>query len=194
MNTDYLSYFNNLFLEQIRGIYFSDLIILLLMGALICFVPGYVLHIKKSIKTSRIVIIYLMVVYFGVILLLTILRRDAGSKSGEIYTDLNLGFTRAGVYSVRQFMYSLMNVALFVPWGILLGLYRIGQPLIRIVFMTTITGFITSIAIEITQNITRTGNFEVTDLFTNVVGTFIGAICVTMCVIILRRMKKNEAD
>lgn len=180
-----------LFLEQIHGIYYSDLLIVLLLAAFVTIIPGYVLHIKNGVTGKRILHVFLTVAYAGIMLLLTILRRQVGSKSLEVYTYLNLGLTSSGIYSRMQVIYSFMNFALFVPWGVLIGLYRTDQNPGRILIMTTLIGFITSFAIEFIQLITGTGNFEVTDLFTNVLGSAFGAILVCIFVII-RGLKTNE--
>ncbi|WP_026528492.1 VanZ family protein [Butyrivibrio sp. VCD2006] len=179
-----------LFLEQIRGIYFSDLMIILIAAVLVCFGPGYILHIKKGTPVLKIVHVFFIVLYAGVILLITMLRREPGSAPGRIYTHLNLGFTKTRIYSMRDTIYSLLNFMLFVPWGILIGLRRIGEGPVRIIIMTTLTGFLTSFSIEVVQHISRRGNFEVTDLFTNVAGSFFGALCVIVLAIIVKRMKK----
>ncbi len=180
-----------IFIEQTRGIYYSDVLLVLLIAAFVAIVPGYILHIKHGLSVKRIILIFLTLFYGGIILLLTVFRREAGSKSMEIYTYLNLGMTRRGIYSRSQVIYSMMNLVLFVPWGIIMGLYRENQNPVRIIIMSTLIGFITSFTIELTQLITGTGRFEVTDLFTNVAGCFIGAIFVSVYVII-RGWKKND--
>ena len=187
---DYLVRFKELFLEQINGIYYSDLMIILILSALVTIVPGYVLHVKKGVTKRRVALAFFTASYFGLILMLTVFRRAPGSRFGEVHTDINLGMTLTSVYSVRQLIYSIMNFALFVPWGVLLGLYRTSQKASRNVVMTTLIGFITSFCIELIQLVTGRGRFEVTDLFTNVLGTFFGGICVLIGVNIKRMTKK----
>lgn len=186
-------YWGNLkfiFLEQINGIYYSDLILIMFVSALVTFVPGYALHIKKGITKKQIALAFLTFSYLGIMLMITVFRRDPGSKKGYISTHLNLGLTRTTVYSTRQVIYSVLNFALFVPWGILIGLHRHSQNMIRIIVMTTLIGFITSFMIEVIQLLTGTGRFEVTDLFTNVAGTFFGVICIAIGVKIKRMAEK----
>lgn len=191
MFTDYVSVFRMLFIEQIDGVYFSDIILIVLIAALITIVPGYIKHVKSGLPVKRIVLNFDTAAYLGLILMLTIFRREPGSKSGTIYTHLNFGITKAGVYSMRQVIYSLMNVILFVPWGVLMGLYRKKQNPVRTIIMVTIIGFMTSFLIEFLQIATRRGFFEVTDLATNVTGAFLGAFCVAIGVKVTERMKKN---
>ena len=186
----YWGQFKYLFIEQINGIYYSDLMILIILAALVVFVPGYVLHIKKGVPFSRIFLAFLTVAYLGVMLLITIFRRDPGSRSATISLWINLGIAGRNVYSVRQVIYSFMNVALFVPWGILIALHRTDQTFSKIIVMTTLIGFITSSLIEVIQLFTGTGKFELTDLITNVAGTFIGALIIGVGVIIKRMARK----
>ncbi len=187
----FFSKFKLLFLEQIEGIYYGDVAIMLIAAGLICFVPGYALHIKKGISWRKIFQAFFLLMYLEVILALTIFRRKAGLSSGEINSNLNLGFTSGSIYSLRETIYSIMNVLLFVPWGIVVGLYRKSQRPFRILVLTTLTGFITSSLIEIIQLFTGRGRFEVTDLFTNVVGTFLGALFVVCGGIIANRMARK---
>lgn len=188
----YLNQLKFLFVEQIDGIYYSDLLIMVILAALISFVPGYILHVKKGLPWRRVFLAFITLSYLGVILMLTIFRRDVGSASAIIYVRLNLGFTKTKIYSVRQMMYSFLNLLLFVPWGFLLGLFRTSERPLRIIFLTTLTGFLTSSSIEIIQRITRTGKFEVTDLFTNTVGTFLGVVIAVIGITICKRIKQNE--
>jgi glycopeptide antibiotics resistance protein len=183
--------FKFIFLEQINGIYFSDLLMIAIVAALVSFVPGYILHIKKRVTVQRIILAFLTIAYAGVILMLTLFRRQPGSRSSTITLWLDFGFAGGHVYSLRQAMYSLLNVALFVPWGILLGLFRTKQRVPRIIIMTTLLGFISSFSIELIQLMTGMGKFELTDLVTNITGTFIGVFLVGV-VIIIKRMAKNE--
>ncbi|MBP3195810.1 MAG: VanZ family protein [Butyrivibrio sp.] len=192
MNDVYLYNLKFLFLEQIEGIYYTDLIILTLVVAIVCFVPGYILHVKRNLSWKKVFLFFLILTYLGVIFILTILRRDVGSASTRIYTHLNLGFTKTKIYSVRQTMYSLMNILLFVPWGLLIGLSWDYKRVVRAITLTTLIGFITSSFVEIMQLVTRTGRLEVTDLFTNTVGTFVGAIMAVLGAIILKGKQKNE--
>jgi glycopeptide antibiotics resistance protein len=192
MNDVYINNLRFLFLEQIDGIYYSDLIMLTIVAAIVCFVPGYILHVKRNLSWKRVFLVFLTLTYLGVILMLTIFRRDVGTASTRIYTHLNLGFTKTKIYSVRQTMYSLLNVLLFVPWGVLIGLSWNYKRVMRAITLTTLIGFITSSIVEIAQLVTRTGRMEVTDLFTNTVGTVIGAIIAVFGSIILKGKYINE--
>ncbi|WP_049945683.1 VanZ family protein [Butyrivibrio sp. LC3010] len=183
-----------LFVEQISGIYISDFLIIFFACALIILVPGYVLYIKKMITYRKIILIYFTVVFACIMLVFTIFRREPGSRSGRILTHLYLGVSRRAIYSPNQVVYCFFNVLLFIPWGVLLSLYRKNEQFLRVVIMTTITGFLFSFLIEIIQHLSRTGVFEVTDLLMNSFGTFIGAIIGYIFVVILKKRENRNGS
>ena len=194
MKASFWTQFRILFIEQTAGIRFSDFLIVMLLAALLTFVPGYYLHIKRGTSFTRLIHVYITVFYIGIMLLFTIIRRDVGSRSGKIATDFDFGITIRGMYSRRQVIYCLMNVVLFVPFGFLMGMFRKDQSSGRIIIMTMLLGFISSFCIEVTQHITKTGVFEVTDLATNVTGTVIGAVIAALLTCTFREIRKNDNE
>ena len=192
MMNEFVGYGKWLFLEQIDGVYFSDLALILTLSAAITFIPGYVLIVKGKTTFKRVLLVFVTLAYAGVILLLTIFRRSRGVDNRIIHAYIDLGFTRHGIYSYMQTIYSAFNFLLFFFWGIIIGLYRKTQGPLRIIFMTTLTGFITSFTIEFLQLLTGKGNFELTDLLTNVTGSLCGAIVVALIIMISRGITKNE--
>ncbi|WP_044913640.1 VanZ family protein [Butyrivibrio sp. WCE2006] len=180
----------HLLIEQMEGIYLSDLLIIVLVCALFIFVPGYVLNKKKVVSFKRVIHFYLTIVYVAVLLLFTVFRRDFGSRSGYIYSGITVGVSRRGrIYSINQMIYCFYNVLLFVPWGFLLSFFRNKEPMIKTVIMTMLLGFLSSFSIEIVQHITRTGFFEVTDLVMNTAGSALGAFIGYLFFTVLRKEK-----
>lgn len=163
-------------IEQLRGLYVSQFQLMFIILMLVIIVPGYVVHIKNDVKWSKIIHLFLTIYYLGVIILIAIVRRESGSRSGAIDLSLNLGFSIKGFYSYMYTVYSLLNTLMFIPWGILIVIYRKREHALRAICMTTLVGFITSFCIEVLQVLTKRGVFEITDLFTNTLGTFLGAI------------------
>jgi glycopeptide antibiotics resistance protein len=180
------------FMEQMSGVSMRGLFIIMVYSAAFTLLPGYILHVKKGVSIKRVVLSFFTVLYAGIMLFITIFRRPIGSRPGEIHTYLNLGITFDGVYSSMEMIYSFFNFVLFFIWGILTGLFRTEQKPLRIVLMTTLIGFITSFSIELLQLVTRTGQFELTDLVTNVAGAFAGALFVAMGVILFKGKTNNE--
>ncbi|WP_022779635.1 VanZ family protein [Butyrivibrio sp. AE3009] len=190
---DYYSMMVNLISEQIRGIYFSDIILLILV-ALLCLVIAKAVLMKtgQKVTKSQMILTFCTICYAGVILMITLFRREGGSRSGNISIHLNLGSIRGGWYMVKQAVYSILNVILFVPWGFLLRLKRPGDKQIKAFLMVTITGFLTSFTIEFFQLVTKRGIFEITDLVTNVSGTMIGAVIASIVMAILGIIRRDR--
>lgn len=194
MKPGFWTQFRILFIEQTAGIRLGDFLIIILLAALLTFIPGYIMHIKRGTSFGRIFHVYITFLYIGVMLLFTIIRRKAGSRSGRIVTDFDFGMTFSGIYSRMQVIYCLMNVVLFIPFGLFWGLFRKKESFMKIIIMTMLLGFISSLCIEVTQHITKTGVFEVTDLATNVAGTVIGAFLAALSTCIFRVIRNYNNE
>lgn len=192
----YLSVTWNLIIEQLRGIYVAQIELLFIAGAIVILIPGYVLmRTKGNITTNGIFTAYFLFVYLGIILLITVFRRQPGSKVGQIETHLNFGYLNGSWYSLKQAAYSILNVLLFVPFGFLTRVLRSYDRAIKGTFMCMLLSFILSFGIETIQLITGTGTFEVTDLVTNVSGGLLGAIIASLLLFIFdRRILRHEKE
>lgn len=87
-------------------------------------------------------------------------------------------------FSVKNWLLVLLNVAAFVPLGVLLPL--VGK-WFRRWYVTVPTGFLVSLAIETLQHLTNRGTFDVDDLFTNTLGTALGFSMVLLVLLLLHR-------
>lgn len=147
----------------------------------------------KKLSQAQIQLGFLIFAYAGILLLITIFRRPAGSRAQLVHAYINLGTFKGKFLSLKQTFYSILNVLLFVPWGFLLRLKRREEGFIKAVMMTSLTGFLTSFVIEVIQYDTGRGYFELTDLVTNVFGTLLGAILASV-VIEINRIYKQERE
>lgn len=190
---DYWDLFIKLIGEQTRGIYLRDILLVSLV-ALLLLVLSKAVMLRRGTEVSRrqLLLTFWTVFYAGVLLLITIFRRESGSRSGNIEIRLNLGSLTGGWYRVKQAAYSILNVILFVPWGFLLRLKRGEDSFFKSVFMTALIGFLTSFTIECFQLVTKRGVFEITDLVTNVSGTVIGAVMASVALDIFSNKEKQE--
>lgn len=187
---DYLETIWRLIIEQLRGIYVSQIEFLFVVGALFVLVPGFVImKIKGSISKRKLFALYFLFVYTGIMLLITVFRRKPGSRYG-IETRLNFGYF-GGWYGLKQTAYCVLNVFLFVPFGFLVKIYRWNDKLIKGIVMSTLISFLMSFGIETIQLITKTGTFEVTDLVTNISGGFIGAVIAAIFVFAMNKRKRE---
>ncbi len=178
--------------QQSRGISIQELLITWLIGIvfvhLVLFIFLRITGKKYSWKKSLWWI--LVVGYFCFGSQITLLRRQAGSRD-IMYTTLNFGSLTGDYFSRQQFFYSMLNVFFFVPWGILWGISRWNDIVIRRIFMVTCYCFLTSFAIELTQLLTGRGFFELGDFVTNVAGGMIGSIIASIYISVVDIRRKE---
>ena len=110
----------------------------------------------------------LFLAYFFVILCITFLSRESGSRSGF---DMRLGSTWG--INARNNAFVLENILLFLPLGMLAP--RV-FPLFRSLFYGTLAGFLISFFIEVIQLLTGRGFFQIDDILTNTLGMFAGCL------------------
>ncbi len=174
-------FLRSILLRETQGIDIYSQLILLLVETVLVLVPGMILYKKNKITIKKLLYIYLMVVYLGIMLSITIFRRPVGSRAGIVNLYINLGFgLRGNTPSLVGASFSVLNILLFVPWGMII--YQFIQKRRRLtgVLKTTLIGTLTSVGIECLQLITGTGMFELTDMVTNTAGAFIGAVFISI--------------
>jgi glycopeptide antibiotics resistance protein len=120
---------------------------------------------KKTIPVAALVSFYM---YAAIILCITFLSRETGSRRGM---DLKL-FSTWGIND-RNNAYVIENVLLFIPFGFICpwSFKKFKNPLRCIG-----AGFITSLFIETLQLITRRGYFQIDDIITNTIGMMVGYV------------------
>lgn len=150
------------------------------------FIYKKLMHGKKPFPWKTAILLLLLVGYLAMIAYVTLWRYGEQSS-----TNLHLfrGYREAwNIYGRRNWQNVLLNVAMFMPLGILFPLVT---KIFRKFYWTLATGFGTSMAIELTQLITKRGAFDVDDLFNNSLGTMLG-FCLVMIVIVLIRHEKKK--
>ncbi|WP_049946060.1 VanZ family protein [Butyrivibrio sp. WCD2001] len=183
---------NNILEREFQGVSLENQMMLLIVETCIVFVPGLILLFKKKITFGKLLHVYLMVVYLGVILTMTIFRRPIGMRPGIVHLNVDTGFSLSGIVSKWSAAFSTLNTILFIPWGMIIyPFFSKKSPIIRII-ITTIIGAFTSLFIECTQLHTATGMFEATDIVTNTTGTFIGAVIMAALCVVFRPKNKNS--
>ena len=109
----------------------------------------------------------LLIIYFIMLSILTIFEREPGSRTEMCLTLFGT------IGGPRDNSYVIENVLLFIPFGILAPwTWR----LMRNPVICTLFGFALSCTVEVIQLITQRGYFQVDDIFTNTIGTLIGAV------------------
>ena len=107
--------------------------------------------------------------YMAVMLVITFLSRESGSRSDVL--DLEL-FSTWGINN-RNNAFVIENVLLFIPYGLF---YCWSFPGTGKVLRCTFLGVVISLGIETMQLVTGRGYFQIDDIVTNTIGAFIGAL------------------
>ena len=127
---------------------------------------AWCLFFQKKVRTRQAIGTSLLVSYWSVVLQLTILSRAPGTR---FRIDLR-PFATLGSAG-RSWLYALENIAMLVPFGILL-------PFLSRRFANwkrmAVCSFLYSLLIEITQLVTHRGFFQTDDLLLNTVGGVMG--------------------
>jgi len=217
---NYTKLFTRIWNEQTANVSYGllalSIIVLALIIHSICF---YLRRVKKKhISVLDELLAIAVLGYICVIASITFFNREDGSR-GTINTDTtvvrtviktlvdgvlgknNLPFHKMLIvnlgdyYNIQASVYDLLNVLLFIPWGMVLAFANYKSSSLKRFIMPTIYSIITSGCIETTQLITGRGYFEVEDLITNIFGGMLGAfIAVVIMAIIglfIRPRRKN---
>ena len=101
----------------------------------------------------------------------------------------NIARRSAGAFqpgvTVRDGVDAVRNVALFSGWGVLWAATARGGQLIPIVRWATFTGLALSVSIETLQLVIPERNSTVLDVFTNTLGSIVGAACFVLMVAVV---------
>lgn len=177
MDMSNLQVLAEIFKKELDGIHLSDQLALLVIEAVIICVIGLTVGRKRKLSWKKLLIIYLLLAYLGLLFSITIFRRPWGSRDGIVHLTIRLGFgLKTGHPSFWISAYSVYNILLFIPFGILASMVLNNRNKLRGVIVTTIIGVLLSLLVESIQLVTGRGMFEISDLVTNAAGGFIGAL------------------
>lgn len=176
---DFIQYILHLFQ---RGIYFAVPAILLCVLVLAA-AWGIARKKGQPFPWRRAVALLLLISWLGLTLFVTLFRGEPGFRQWNFH--LFLAWREAwNQFALRAWLNVLLNIALFVPLGMLL-------PLLSRMFQTwyvmLLAGFGSSLAIELGQLVTARGMFDVDDLFTNTLGAMVGWSIVMLIWTLLER-------
>lgn len=177
---DFIQYI--LYLLQ-RGIWFVVPACLTLCAAFSGWVGDFE---EKGMALSvawRAIVLLLLISWLGLTLFVTLFRGEPGARQWNFH--LFLAWREAwNQFALRAWLNVLLNIALFVPLGILLPLL---SRVFRKWYAVLLTGFGFSLAIELGQLATARGMFDVDDLFTNTLGTMVGWSIAMLVLSVLER-------
>lgn len=116
--------------------------------------------------------------------IITILNRDSGT-SNTIKLDLFWGYNNPPEYIYRD---NLLNIASFVPIGVLVGLTFKKHRVLK----ALLVGLLVSLVIECSQLIWSRGTFDVDDLFNNSLGALVGGGIYSSLIMIKKRRIEDK--
>lgn len=144
----------------------------LIVGAVFALLLKLFSLIRRKKKAIRILPLTAFVMYSVIILCMTFLSRESGSRIG---IDLEL-FSTWGI-NARNNAYVVENILLFIPYGIVVAW---AFPALRNLVTCAMTGLLTSLIIEWLQFLTQRGYFQIDDILTNFLGGIIGYLIFRM--------------
>ena len=134
---------------------------------------------KKS-EPLREFLLFLIIVYAAVLLKLAFFSREPGSRTT---VDLTLFNTWGTTMQAHAFF--VENIIMFIPFGILIPT---AFPVMRNIFVCTLTALACSLCLEMFQLITGRGFCQLDDVITNTLGAFIGYMVYRMWVVMHRTL------
>lgn len=153
-------------------------------GCLIFAVVYFIFRVKtkgtKKFPWGKAIAALMLVGYTAILLYATLLRYSSGAFGTNFH--LFRAWREAwNSCSLQNWLNVLLNVALFIPLGILLPLLT---KRLRKWYALPAIGFGTSLGIELVQYTTGRGMLDVDDLFANTLGCILG-YCIVMAVLSL---------
>ena len=143
---------------------------------------------SKKFPWGRALLSLLLVGYLVVLIYVTLFRTSEGRVASSINPHLFRAFREAwNAFTLQRWLNPLLNVAVFMPLGILLPL--MAKPFRRW-YATLAAGLGGSLLIEIAQYLLSRGTADVDDLFANTLGTMLGyCLCMAFVSLIGRKGK-----
>lgn len=130
---------------------------------------GLALSKNSVFGKKKIVIAILLALYIGVILYQTLICREPGTEYQYNFNPF-WSYQKFGIQAKQI----LLNILLFIPFGMLLSSVLSCGNWKKALFVTAISGFVFSSLIESCQLVFRLGLCELDDVFDNTLGTVIG--------------------
>lgn len=155
----------------------------LLISAAAVFVLAFLAELKLSLTAKRVLGMIGLVIATAIILYTTMLRRSEADMTPILMPGYSI--SRAfwnGEY--RRMV--IMNIALFVPYGIFFPMAFGNRRLSRVLKYGLISGFALTFLIEILQYLFYLGCAETDDVICNFLGVIIGLIPYVIACIIKR--------
>ncbi|GAA0798451.1 hypothetical protein GCM10008910_23010 [Faecalicatena orotica] len=136
---------------------------------IICGFLGTTMHYilkSKVVNKKTCILEFFLITYLTAVLFIALLSREPGSRD---MVSL-IPFSTFGT-TPQSHAYVVENIIMFIPFGFLLPLLWVRM---NNLYFCLLTAFFTSLAIEVTQVITKMGYGQTDDVITNVLGAAVG--------------------
>lgn len=175
------TYFPVTFFLRIAFLLFVDVAVGILL---------YKQYKKNKIEKKKAIAIEVLVVYITFVLFLAVLSRRSldyyrfGMGAVDYYFLL---FSCSSEVDLTEF---ILNIAVFVPVGVLACMVFAKQKLIKAVFV----GFCLSSVIELSQLVLKCGYTSGVDIIHNTLGTLVGALLSLLVISVAKKIKMSKKD
>ena len=162
---------------QLQGFSWLETVLLAAVGIAGFFLVLYLFSGTGGRKLDRKLLLFgsLLAACTAVILEITLFRRTVAGD-GIIHTEMDFGSLHRDYWAAERLVYSLLNVLLFVPFGMAYRLLRRRDGALYVAGMAVLTGFCYSFGIELCQLLFHKGYFEMADIICNTTGCLVGVI------------------
>lgn len=146
-----------------------DAVIVWMMPALMSFVIGLLIFRKGRMSLRSCLALFMLIFYLAFVFALTVFERNV---SPEAAMKLKLFWSYDYIFNGDKgvFFEVFWNVVLFMPYGFLASFISKSKGK----WIVSLSGFLMSVAIELTQLLAHRGVFEYDDIVHNTLGTIIG--------------------
>jgi glycopeptide antibiotics resistance protein len=151
----------------------SGIFIIAMMSTAIKIKSKQTFHNTIMKNRKKLLVIYLFYIYCFLLVCLTYISREPGSRTGVNLLPLGSYYN-----SINSIKFIVENVLLFIPLGFMLPL--LFQSFYS-VYRSACAGFVVSIVIEFSQLVTERGYFQTDDIILNVLGNLIGLAILRGC-------------
>lgn len=181
--------------QQFEGISLLILVAMMLTGMLLvqAAIAIYSWKAGKKVAMYRKMCYFVLVCYLCFVFQITFYNRDAGSRITR-FMPLDSLIQKK---TMEQLIYDELNVALFVPFGLILSFLMKNIRFCKRLVILICISCLTSMGIEVCQFITKRGFFEIADLAMNTAGGFVGGIiagCMISAIEIKCKLKREKCD
>jgi len=184
-------------LEQFGTVSAEAFLLYAVLGiGLVCLISLICYLCRHKIRFSNFLAGIVIAVYGSVMLQLTLVCRESGSRIG-IELDIFHGLTGPdNDFRWMMISYVVLNCMLFIPYGFALSLFsHINErKMVMQCVLVLLLSLVTSLFIETIQLLTERGYYEVQDLVVNTIGGVLGWILFRVIYVVGDKLLRRQEE